>query len=131
MTNNLLPPKESLLTYLAIDSADVRSISPPWKRTRYQAILNWLTRYQPKPNAPNLEQVRGCLEAISLFCDLEDWTQAEKIFMLCLNTPTNEELHNQLATWGYYREQIQLYERFLDQSDPLLKALCLSGLGNA
>jgi tetratricopeptide (TPR) repeat protein len=128
---NLTPSGNELLAALQIDPKAIRTVQTPWKRSTYQAIVNWLTKYQVKPNASNLEQVRGYLEAIDLFCDLQDWEKAEVLLTVHLDTPTSEELHSQLFTWGYYQEQIQLYQRLLNQGDTLLNLTCLNGLGNA
>jgi len=43
--------------------------------------------------------------------------------------PTVKELHEQLGTWGYYREQIKLYEQLLDKLNPIQHLHCLNGLG--
>ena len=64
-------------------------------------------------------------------CELKVWEEAGKIIMVCLNTPTNEELHNQLDTWGYHSEQIELYKKLLNQVNPSFDAILLNGLGNA
>lgn len=107
--NNITPTGESVLADIDIDSAAIKFIKPSWKRTHYRAVVNWLTKYKPKPDASNLEKVRGLVEAFHHLCEVEDWEKAEKILFTRLDTPTNEELHNQLNTWGYYREQIELY----------------------
>jgi tetratricopeptide (TPR) repeat protein len=128
---NLMPPPDQMLSLLHLSPASIRSIASPWQRSAYQAICNWLTRFQPAPDASHLEQIQGCLEAMQLFCELDQWPQAETLLTLHLNTPIPAELHHQLFIWGYYRQQIQLYERFLHRSDALLDLVCLNGLGVA
>jgi tetratricopeptide (TPR) repeat protein len=126
-----LPPPESVLANLGIDPAQIKFIKPRWKRTHYRAIVNWITKYQPQPNACNLEKVRGYLEAFHHICEVEDWEKASKILCLQNNLPPNEELHNQLGVWGYYREQISLYTRLLKRLNTKVDSTCLNGLGSA
>ncbi|MCL1468044.1 tetratricopeptide repeat protein [Argonema galeatum] len=105
-----------------------------WQSDHYIAAQMWGTAYQPEPDASNLEQVRGYLEAFHHYCEIEDTESAAEIIFTCLDTPTNEQLHNQLETWGYYRERVELYKQFLsllDESDLEWKAICFNGLGNS
>jgi tetratricopeptide (TPR) repeat protein len=99
-----------------------------WERAQRRAVKNWLTKYKPKPDARNLEKVRGYLEAFHHLCEVEDWKEAHKILFIRLNTPTNEKLHNQLNTWGYYHEQANLYSRLLDKLSSGYEALFFKGL---
>jgi tetratricopeptide (TPR) repeat protein/nucleoside phosphorylase len=128
---DITPPGESLLAELGIDKATLKSIRPFWKRAQYRAVINWLLKYKPLPSATKLEQVRGYLEAFYHLTQVEAWGQAYKIITTRLNTPTKEELHNQLNTWGYYQEQINLYETVLSKVSPITDAICLNGLGDA
>jgi tetratricopeptide (TPR) repeat protein len=129
---DITPPGEWMLANLGIDLAapEFREISP-YKRAHYRAVKNWLTRYKPKPEASNLEKVRGYLEAFHHLCEVEDWERASKIIEINLDTPNNTELHNPLITWGYYREVIDLYSRLLGNLDPASDAVCFLGLGKA
>ncbi len=101
-----------------------------WERAHYKAAMNWLKKYKPKPDATNLEKVRGYLEAFHHLCEVEDWEKASEILLIHLDTPTNEGLHAQLGTWGYYREQSEVYTRILGKLSPILNAVFLNGLGN-
>jgi len=127
----ILPPVESVLENLNINPKEIKSIKPILKWTHYRAVLNWLIEYKPQPDATNLEQVRGYLEAFHHLCEVEDWERASLILQMRINTPTNEELHNQLGTWGYYREQINIYERVLDKVSLNENIIFLNGLGRA
>ncbi|MEW6493482.1 MAG: tetratricopeptide repeat protein [Cyanobacteriota bacterium] len=102
-----------------------------WRDAHDTAAKMWLTAHQPEPEAPILEQVRGYLEAFHHLCELEDWESASEILSIRLDTPTNEELVNQLGIWGYYREQIELYSRLLYKLNPSLDSICLNDLGVA
>lgn len=62
--------------------------------------------------------------------ELEDWETASKILLIRLNTPTHEEFHNQLKTWGYYAEQNKLYQGLLDKLGLDWDSTCLNGLAN-
>jgi len=126
---------ELVLNQLGIDltKPQLADISP-WKFAHYMAVENWLTEYQPKPNSSNLEQVRGYLEAFHHLCEVSDWEKASKILFIRSNYATNtkhKDLHEQLFTWGYYQEQIDLYSRLLDKLNPELNCILLHGLGRA
>jgi tetratricopeptide (TPR) repeat protein len=49
---------------------------------------------------------------------------------ISLNTPTKDELHNQLDIWGYYQERLELYNKLLGKLSYRMNATCLNGLGN-
>lgn len=88
-----------------------------WKSAERKAADLWLTAYQPAPDSSNLETVRGYLEAFRHYYEVEDWVSAKRIFLYNLNTPTKDELHWQLGVWGYYQEQIQLYNYSFELAD--------------
>jgi len=113
---DIMPPEEWMLANLGIDLAapEFREL-PPYKRAQYRAVKNWLTMYKPKPDAFNLEKVKGYLETFHHLCELEEWERAGKILLTRLNTPTKEQLHNHLNTWGYYQEQANIYDRLLEK----------------
>ena len=125
-------PGEVILTAFDIERTDIKSISRRWKRTQYIAIFNWLTKYKYSPDSINsLEIVRGVLESFYHFCELEAWEEAIKIVTIRLKFTVNEELHNHLYIWGYYRELIELYSRILGKLNPKWDAICLAGIGRA
>ena len=119
-----------VLNQLGIDFAtpQLADISP-WEFAHYMAVENWLTEYQPKPDSSNLEQVRGYLEAFHHLCEVSDWEKASKIIFLQLKFTNSKALHEQLGTWGYYREQIELYSQLLDKLNRDLDCIFLHGLG--
>jgi tetratricopeptide (TPR) repeat protein len=94
---------ESLLAELGIDPTALKSIKPRWKRTHYRAVINWLTKYQPQPDIPNVNKGRSYLEAFYHLCKVEDWEKTRKIIGACFNTSSNEESFIQLRPWGYYK----------------------------
>lgn len=121
MENNLTPSGDLILEQLGINPHNLSADFPTRKqRLQYRAVVQWLTDYKPKLDATNLEKVKGYLEAFHHLCQVEDWERASKIFFIRLNTPTHEELHAQLNTWGYYREQIDLYRRIVGKLSPSL-----------
>lgn len=129
---NITPPGDSILSYLGIEPATVKSIKPLTKRTQYRAVINWLTKYKPVTDASNLDQVRGYLEAFHHLCEVEAWNQALKILVINITHPENEQLHNQLFTWGYYRNLSELYNRFLEHLAniyPSYQTIFLYGIG--
>ena len=128
---NITPPGDLILSYLGIDRATVKSIKPLTKRTQYRAVINWLTKnYQPR-NDSNIEKLRCYLEAFHHLCEIEVWGKASEILLVHLNTPTKEKLHNQLYTWGYYREPLDLYNRILHKIDSRLDAIIFNNSGNS
>lgn len=130
--SNSLYDGEKILAELGINSERVKKLergNP--KRSSYRAIFNWLTKYQPNTNASNLEKVKGLLEAFYHLCELKEWDKARLIVSVRLNIPTNEELHRQLGTWKYYKQQINIYKKLLHKIDSNWDDICLEGLKNA
>ena len=124
MENNLTPSGKLVLEQLGINPNNLCADFPTReKRLQYRAVIQWLTDYKPKSDSTNLEKVRGYLEAFHHLCAVEDWERASKILFIRLNTPTNEELHAQLDTWGYYSEQIDLYSRIVGKLSPSLDTI--------
>jgi tetratricopeptide (TPR) repeat protein len=132
-SDDLLPFSQSILNHLDINSDTLKHNQlSHWQKVQYRAVINWLAKYQLSPDASNLEQVRGYLEAFHHLCEIEAWEKASKLLMVPLNTPANKELHDQLRIWSYYQEQIQLYKRLpLNQLHPHIHLICLRGLGLA
>ena len=91
----------------------------------------YLKIYEPQPTADNLEKVSHYLEAFHHFCELAAWEEAWQVLFIRCDTPTREELHNQLRIWGYYRLQIELYNQLLGKLDSRFEGVCYSGLGLA
>ncbi|WP_148663123.1 tetratricopeptide repeat protein, partial [Scytonema hofmannii] len=80
----------------------------------YIAVENFLTeKDEPLQDAPPIKQVRGYLEAFHHLCEVEDWERGSKVLFTRLDTPSKEELHCQLQTWGYDSELIGLYNKML------------------
>ncbi|MHC5779844.1 tetratricopeptide repeat protein [Nostoc sp.] len=123
--------ENSLLETLEININNIKSIKPNWKRTHYRAVINWLTKYKPLSDSPNPEKIKGYLEAFYHLCEVEAWEKGGKILLTRLNTPSNELLHDQLDTWGYYLQQSDLYRKLIGKSGIGLDAICLTGLGKA
>jgi tetratricopeptide (TPR) repeat protein len=129
---NITPPGNSILSYLDIDPATVKSIKPLTKRTQYRAVINWIAKYKPAKDASNLDRVRGYLEAFHHLSEVEAWNQALKILVINIIEPENEQLHNQLFTWGYYKILSELYNRLLEplaNIAPYYQTIFLYGMG--
>src|SRR4028118_885317 len=130
--DQITPCLETFLAELGIEQATLKLITPKWKRTQYRAVINWLTKYKPATDASNLDQVRGYLEAFHHLCEVEAWNQALKILVINITYPENEQLHNQLFTWGYYRNLLELYKKFLEHLaniHPYYQTIFLYGMG--
>jgi tetratricopeptide (TPR) repeat protein len=128
MNTELQTPGQLLFTKLGINLDEV----PIEQLSDYTAVEYYLTvEDEPSHDATNLEKVRGYLEAFHHCCEVEDWEKAGKILSLGLDTPTNECLHNQLGTWGYYPQQIEVYSRLLGKLNHSCDIICWAGIGNA
>ncbi|MBD1881361.1 tetratricopeptide repeat protein [Coleofasciculus sp. FACHB-T130] len=131
MTDSITPPGNLILTELAINPPYLAASVLDSKLDDYIAVVNWLMKYKPKPDATNLEKVRGYLEAFHHLCEVENWRRASDILSIRLNTPTKDELHIQLGIWGYHQERIELYKRLLGKLNLRVNARLLGNLGNA
>jgi hypothetical protein len=124
MENNLTPSGDLVLEQLGINPHNLCADFPTREqRLQYRAVVQWLTDYKPKSDSTNLKKVLNYLEAFHHLCAVKDWERASKILFIRLNTPTNEELHAQLDTWGYYSEQIDLYSRIVGKLSPSLDTI--------
>ena len=130
---NITPDSELVLREISLESATIKSIKPRRKRSHYRAVVNWLMEYKPHANYSNLEKVKGYLEAFYHLCEVEDWDRASQLIFVRLNTPTKEQFHKQLYTWGYYQIQIEIYTQILSLRELSLqtKATILTNLGKA
>ena len=108
MTDNSKTPGQLLFEELEINLDKV----PFEHLSNYTAIEYFLTiEDEPLSDATNLEKVSRYLESFYHLCEVEDWKRASKVIFVRLNTPTQEELHAQLKTWGYYRQLHELYSK--------------------
>ncbi|MBD1832917.1 tetratricopeptide repeat protein [Cyanobacteria bacterium FACHB-472] len=127
--SDILPSGESVLAELGIDSVAIKFIQPHWKRTHYRAVINWLTKYKPKPDTTNIEKVRGYLEAFHHLCEVEAWEEATAILVSDINGLISETLHIKLFIWGYYYQLAELSNRILGTLDLDLDIILLNDLG--
>lgn len=102
-----------------------------WTSAERQAAHLWLTAYEPALDAPNLEKVRGYLEAFDHYCQISDWDNAKEIVFSPINSLDNNELLWQLDIWGYYKEEIHLCQMLLNKINLSCDVLCFKGIGNA
>jgi len=105
-----------------------------WHQAERQAADLWLTAYEPAPDAPKLETVRGYLEAFDHFYEMEAWKDAKTILFLLQKKSNNVQLHSQLFIWNYYQELFSLYNKLLNIShkisDRSLEGIASSNLGS-
>jgi tetratricopeptide (TPR) repeat protein len=101
-----------------------------WETTERKAAQLWLTSYEPAPNMPNLETVRGYLEAFYHYCEVEDWNAASEIYT-CQLPSTQQTLDWQLLVWGYYKELISVSCKLVDKITSPTKRFCLNQIGNS
>jgi tetratricopeptide (TPR) repeat protein len=85
---------------------------------------------EPPAIANNLEKVDRYLQVFNHLSEATAWQQAGKVLSFRLET-NGKELHDQLRIWGYYREQIELYQELLGKVSPEQDLVCFNGLGKA
>ncbi len=103
-----------------------------WEFAHWIAIENWLSDYSPDVNAPNLDKIRGYLEAFHHLCELSEWEKAFKILFLDISfLGAKQVLHEQLFIWGYYQEQIIFFQRLLNRFSTKTDCFLLNRLGRA
>lgn len=66
----LLVRQHNLIRSVAYDL--LKADTPTWETAEREAAHLWLTAYEPAPDAPNLETVRGYLEAFDHYCEVGD-----------------------------------------------------------
>ena len=106
-----------------------------WHQSERQAAALWLTAYQPRSNAKNLEKVTGYLEAFYHFLEVQDVAAANEILETKLDDADKYPLKDQLHIWSYYREEIQIYSKLLAVSritnDAATEGFALEQLGDS
>lgn len=106
--NQFLIRQHNLVRAVAYDL--LKADTQKWHQSERQAAHLWLTAYEPASDAPNLEILRGHLEAFDHYCEIGDWEKAREIYMQNLET-TNQALHWQLFIWSNYQELIKISVR--------------------
>lgn len=88
----------------------------------------WLNHYEPEADCSDLERVEGYLEAFYHLCELSLWQQAYQVSCIPID---GKFLHEMLGDWGYYIQQIEIYQKLLNKINPLVDCVFLNGLGYA
>ena len=101
-----------------------------WQNAERTAAEQWLNHYKAIPEVPNLEQVRGSLEAFDHYCDVEDWERASSIYTMQIEL-TQQGFHWQLLIWGFYQELIQISSKLAGKITSQINRICLNQLGNS
>ncbi len=94
-----------------------------WRESNRTAAQMWVEGYAPDEGAPNLEKVRGELEAFHHHCELEDWESAKTILL-------NQKVGYQLRIWGYSWEMIRLHEQLIGKVDTVVDVVCERVMGS-
>jgi formylglycine-generating enzyme required for sulfatase activity/nucleoside phosphorylase/tetratricopeptide (TPR) repeat protein len=98
---------------IKLTKIETSQVNSRTKLGHYRAIANWLTAYEPSPTSPNIVKIRGYLESFKHLCELEDWENANRIFLIQLDTFNDCNLLEQLGIWGYYDEQVSMCDRLI------------------
>ena len=118
-----LTARQQLYAALAIDLESV----PLNLLDKYNAIAYFLTLADEiADEANNLEKIDGYLHVFKDLCEASAWDKAAQVVSFC---PISIELHEQLRIWGYYRQQIELYQKLLGKVSAEQDLVCLYGLG--
>ncbi|MEE3715919.1 tetratricopeptide repeat protein [Tumidithrix elongata RA019] len=83
---------------------------------------------EPPADANNLEKVDRYLQVFNHLSEASAWQQASKVLSFRLEVDS-KELHDQLRIWGYYYQQIELYQGLLGKVDSEQDLVCFWGLG--
>jgi len=129
----VLCPVEFVADYPTVQTEAITGRSPTqlrtlnaWEQAHIDYVFYWLNIYEPRESCSALERVEGYLEAFYHLCELSLWQQAYQV--VC--TPIDDEaLHEKLGTWGYYIQQIEIYQKLLNKIDHSIDCICLNGLG--
>jgi tetratricopeptide (TPR) repeat protein len=110
----------------------LKNIPTAWETAERIAAKVWLTSYTPKPDSPNLEKVRGYLEAIDHYCEIKDWNEAKELFLKEIDVSSNKyRLSWQLQIWSYFWEAIQLPQKLLENCGDEVDSICWANIGSA
>ena len=102
----------------------LKTNSSTWQRAELSAVDQWLTHYEPAADVPNLETIRGCLEAFHHYCEVKNWDNAKTILL-------DQEMGLQLQTWGHYQEMIALHNRLTGCLSQANEVSVQRGIGTA
>ena len=104
-------------------------VAPLDRLDKYIAIEYFLTLEDDLPeDVENLKKVDRYLQTFHHLCEASELQRASQVLSFC---PISKELHEQLRIWGYYREQIELYQSLLGKVSSEQDLVCLNGLGRA
>ena len=95
----------------------------------YIAIEYFLTSEdEPPDDVSNLEKIDAYLQVFNHLGEASAWQKAGQVLSFRLED-NDKELHEKLRLWGYYRDQIELYQSLLGKVNSEEDLVCLSGLG--
>jgi tetratricopeptide (TPR) repeat protein len=119
--------QKRLFTQLAFNWEEI----PLEYYAHYTAVQYYLTvEDEPPQDAIPLDKIRRYLEAFYHLSGVEDWQRCLQICLVKLPTLTQQTLHNQLAGWGYYQQQVEIYQTTFKKLNCEWDTICLNGLGN-
>jgi tetratricopeptide (TPR) repeat protein len=126
--NHTLIRQHNLICDVAYDL--LKQVSFIWETAERQAAELWRTAYESPPGLPNLETLRGYLEAFEHYYVLEDWDAIRALVTNPINTPSQSTLSKQLNIWSYFHEEIRLCQRLLGKCGVDIDFQCWKGIGN-
>lgn len=114
-------PPVDLTADLAIALDDV----PLEQLADYAAIAYFLNTAAAETDTP-----RPYLEAFYHLVQQQDWRRSLQVMFWVPDGDMGEEFHIALGYWGYYPEQLEIYEALLYQVNAQCDMACLNGLGH-
>ena len=128
MQSDLREPGNLLFVSWQIDLDEV----PVEQLDHYIAVENFLTDEDKiHPDAENLENLRGYLEAFHHLCEVKDWKKAGELFMTPLQESNKSKLYWLLHLWSYFQEELRISKRLSDRLTPEITAICQNRIGLA
>jgi tetratricopeptide (TPR) repeat protein len=110
--------QHNLIRSVAYDS--LKANISTWHQAECKAADLWLTAYKSGVDDPNLEIVRGYLEAFEHYYAIKEWRFIKNLLETKITISDDRSNHVskidlcwRLHLWGYYREEILLCEKIL------------------
>ncbi|MBD2325837.1 tetratricopeptide repeat protein [Alkalinema sp. FACHB-956] len=127
--NQFLIRQHNLVRAVAYDL--LKADTHLWHQSERQAAHLWLTAYALGFETPNLEIVRGYLEAVEHYYEAGNWKAAKEILLTPLDSVSKMHILQQLAFWSLHQEGIQVCQKILKKFTFGTDIICLVGmLGN-
>ena len=120
--NQNLIRQHNLIRDIAYDL--LKADTSTWKTAQYKAAELWQKKYKPGTDKPNLDQVKGYLEAFYHYYEIKEYKQCRSILI-------GQGWGVLIQIWSYSKELIPLYSSLINKLDEDTNLICFKALGNA